>query len=56
VFGGLEARIWKRIGAGLEVQYRGVADALGDGGLSEAFNETDLGGAAVRGLIRFRIK
>jgi opacity protein-like surface antigen len=56
VFGGLDAAIWNRIGASIEAQYRSVADALGDGGLSEVFNETNLGGVVIRGLISFRIK
>lgn len=53
-FGGVEARIVSWIVAGAEVQYRTVPDALGAGGLSEAFGETDLGGTTMRVLIGIR--
>lgn len=56
VFGGLDAAIWSRFGASLEAQYRTVPDALGDGGVSQAFGETNLGGVVVRGLISFRVR
>ena len=48
VFGGVEVPIWKWIFAGVEAQYRGVPDALGDGGVSEDFGETNLGGTVLR--------
>lgn len=54
VFGGVEARIVSWIVAGAEVQYRTVPDALGQGGLSEAFGESDLGGTTLRLLIGIR--
>ena len=54
VFGGVEVVIWKWVMAGAEVQYRSIADALGTGGASQAFNETDLGGTTFRFLVGIR--
>jgi hypothetical protein len=48
VLGGIDAPVWGWIGAGVEFMYRWVPDALGDGGVSKEFDETDLGGFAVR--------
>jgi hypothetical protein len=45
---GLEVGIWRFIGAGVEFQQRWVPDGLGSGGVSKAFNETDLGGSSFR--------
>jgi opacity protein-like surface antigen len=45
---GLEVGIWRFVGAGVEFQQRWVPDGLGSGGVSKAFNETDLGGSTVR--------
>lgn len=53
---GLELVLWKWLTAAVEGQYRIVPDALGAGGLSKDFNETDLGGAAIRGMIGVRFK
>ena len=53
-FGGIEASLVSWVIAGLEVQHRSVPGALGGGGLSEAFNESDLGGTTVRLLIGIR--
>lgn len=50
VFGGLEARVAPWIVTGVEVQFRSIADAIGAGGASKAFGETDLGGTTVRVL------
>jgi hypothetical protein len=50
-FGGVEVRIWRWIGVGVEGHYRSVPDGLGQGGISEEFNETNLGGATVRVLL-----
>lgn len=47
-FGGLEVSVWRFIGARVEVHSRWVPDAIGDAGVSEAFDETDLGGVGVR--------
>lgn len=54
VFGGLEASIVSWVIAGAEVQYRSVPDALGEGGVSQAFGENDLGGMTVRVLVGIR--
>ena len=54
VFGGVEFPLAGAFVAAGEVQYRSVPDALGDGGVSAIFNETDLGGFAFRVLIGFR--
>lgn len=54
VFGGVEASLIRGVIAGAEVQYRRVPNALGAGGASEAFGETDLGGVTVRVLVGFR--
>jgi len=40
--------------AGAEVQYRLVPNALGEGGASQDFGETDLGGFVFRVLFGFR--
>jgi opacity protein-like surface antigen len=45
---GLELGIWRWIGAGVEFHQRWVPDGLGTGGVSKAFNETDLGGSSLR--------
>lgn len=47
-FGGAEFGLTKWLVAGGEAQYRGVPNALGDAGLSQAFNETNLGGFTAR--------
>ena len=54
IFGGLEVQFWKRMLAGGEVQFRSVPDAIGSAGVSSDFNETNLGGFVIRGLIGFR--
>jgi hypothetical protein len=54
LFGGIEAAVGGWVIVGAEVQYRSVPDALGQGGVSEAFGERDLGGAAVRVLVGIR--
>jgi hypothetical protein len=54
IFGGLEVQVWKRMVAGGEVQFRSVPDAIGAAGVSADFNETNLGGFVIRGLIGFR--
>lgn len=54
VFGGVDATIWKLIYGGAEIQYRTVPDALGEGGASKEFGETDLGGFVFRVLFGIR--
>ena len=48
VMAGADVRVWSVIHAGGEVRYRWVPDGLGAGGVSDAFNETDLGGTTIR--------
>jgi hypothetical protein len=56
VFGGAELRIWKWFTAAGEAQYRRVPKALGAGGASKDFNETDLGGFTARVTFGIRTK
>jgi hypothetical protein len=49
--GGVDIPIWRWIGVGVEYQHRWVPDALGTGGVSAEFRETDLGGNIFR--VRF---
>jgi len=56
VFGGAEFRIWKWFTAAAEAQYRRVPNALGAGGVSQDFNESDLGGVTARITIGIRTK
>ena len=53
VLGGLEVPIWRGFGVGVEGHYRWVPDGLGSGGVSQEFNETDLGGATFRVRVGF---
>ena len=46
--GGLEFRVHPWIGVAGEVAYLSVKGVLGDSGLSQVFNERDLGGTSVR--------
>jgi opacity protein-like surface antigen len=48
VVGGAEIGIWRWIAAGAEVRYRGVPDAIGEGGASREFGEDNLGGTSFR--------
>ena len=54
LFGGIEASLVSWIVAGAEVQYRTLPNAIGAGGVSEVFEETDLGGMTFRVLIGVR--
>lgn len=56
VFGGVEVGILKWLFASGEVQYRRVPDALGAGGVSKDFGESDLGGVTARITIGIRTK
>ncbi len=51
VFGGVEVPVWKWMVAGVEAQYRSVPNAIGDGGVSAEFRESNLGGAVLRVMI-----
>ena len=56
VFGGAEFGIMKWLVAAAEAQYRRVPNALGAGGLSREFAETDLGGFTARVTIGVRLR
>ena len=53
VIGGVDAPLWRWLSVGVEYQHRWVRDAIGKGGVSAEFNETDLGGGTFR--VRFMI-
>jgi hypothetical protein len=48
VVGGGEVRLGRLVGVTAEVMWTRVADAIGAGGASQAFNENDLGGTSAR--------
>ena len=54
LFGGIEASLVSWIVAGAEVQYRTLPNAIGGGGVSEVFEENNLGGMTFRVLIGVR--
>lgn len=56
VFGGAEFRIVKWLVASGEAQYRRVPNALGAGGVSQDFGETDLGGFTARVTFGIRVR
>jgi hypothetical protein len=47
-FGGVDFTVYKCIVVGGEAQYRSLPNALGKGGASKAFDDTDLGGFTAR--------
>jgi len=47
-FGGVDIRVSRVLTVAPEVAFRGVPNAIGKGGVSQSFNETDLGGVAFR--------
>jgi hypothetical protein len=53
-FGGVDFDLSKGFMVGFEAQYRSVPDAIGEGGVSKEFDETNLGGFAIRFVIGFR--
>jgi hypothetical protein len=54
VFAGVDATLWRFVIGGGELQFRTIPGALGSGGASQAFGETNLGGVTARGLIGVR--
>lgn len=48
VVGGAEVRVHRWVGIAGDVVWTSVADGLGDGGASKAFNEDNLGGTSLR--------
>jgi opacity protein-like surface antigen len=53
LLGGIEYRLHRAIGVAGEIEYATVPDAIGAGGLSEEFDEHNLGGLIVRARILF---
>jgi opacity protein-like surface antigen len=53
-FGGVDFDLSKGFMVGFEAQYRSVPDAIGEGGVSREFDETNLGGFAIRFVVGFR--
>jgi opacity protein-like surface antigen len=53
-FGGLELGLTRWLMAGVEAQYRTVPDAFGTDSIAAAFEDTDLGGTALRMLVGIR--
>jgi hypothetical protein len=48
ILGGIDVPIAKWLGAGMDLSYRWVPDALGDNGAAHEFGESDLGGFSLR--------
>ena len=48
VLGGIEFRVHRWVGVGVDAEYTHVTGILGDAGISQAFGEHDLGGTSVR--------
>jgi opacity protein-like surface antigen len=53
ILGGVDVPVSQWIGVGGEVLYRWVPDALGDGGIAGEFDESDLGGLALKVRVTF---
>ena len=53
VLGGVEFPLGQHLSAAVEGQYQGVTGILGDTGVSQVFNETDLGGFSIRARLIF---
>jgi len=53
VLGGLELPLTRRIGAAVDGLYRWVPDAIGEGGVSKVYGDTDLGGFTIRARATF---
>lgn len=51
VMGGVDVAVAKWIGVGVEAKYRWVPDGLGENGVSQEFEETDLGGFVIVGRV-----
>ena len=48
ILGGVEFKATRWLGVGGEIAFTSVPDALGAGGVSEAFDEDNLGGTSYR--------
>ena len=51
VMGGIEFKVMRWLGVGGEFAWTTIPDSIGTGGVSETFNETDLGGTSFRARI-----
>ena len=54
VFGGIDIAVGKWLIAGVEGQYRTLANTIGEGGVSAHFEETNLGGLGIRFMVGIR--
>lgn len=54
IFGGLDRGFHKNLFVGFEAQYRGVPNAIGTAGVSQVYNETNLGGFALRVMFGYK--
>jgi hypothetical protein len=54
IFGGVDRGFHKNLFVGFEAQYRGVPNAIGTAGVSQIYNETNLGGFALRVMFGFK--
>ena len=48
LLGGAQYKVWRWLGVAGEAAWTTVPDAIGESGVSKAFNETDLGGTTLR--------
>jgi opacity protein-like surface antigen len=54
LMGGLDLMVARKLSVSAEADYRSVPNALGAGGVSQSFGETNLGGMTLRVLFGFR--
>jgi hypothetical protein len=54
IFGGVDVGLWKALTAGVEAEVRHAPHAIGKAGVSDVFDEHDLGGSAIRVLVGLR--
>ena len=54
VFGGVDVTIARWLVAGADAEYRSIPNAIGAGGISLVYGESNLGGGLVRGLVGVR--
>jgi hypothetical protein len=55
MFGGVDLRLGSSLTVAPEVDFRSLPGAIGSGGLSQVFNETNLGGVAFRVTVGVRL-
>ncbi len=54
VFGGVDVAVTPLVTAGADVEFRSIANAIGEAGVSAAFDETNLGGFVIRFMVGIR--